>query len=165
MAASDLSEAAAIGFEVIMRWIAILCALGLTACDDGGTSDSDADGDIDGDADGDVDGDADGDEDREPQVCGSGNHALPDDLVELSWDDDEPVADISRQEWEITVNGRTYSLAGSPLYEAVRFELMHPARVYAFAVRWTNLSDEAAPTDELEAGLYPDSRTLRAAVG
>ncbi len=165
-----------------MRWMFVVCALAalaLAGCDDGdppdgdgdadADADGDADGDVDGDADGDgdadADGDADGDDDGDddgdgdPDAvdCSTGAGELPEGLIELSWDDGEPVANIAAQtEWEITVNGRTYGLASEPLWEAVRFELEHPARIYGFAVRWSNISEEARPTDPLEAGLFPD---------
>jgi hypothetical protein len=149
----------------------LVCFLALAACDDGepltdgdadldadsgADGDVDADGDGDADADGDADGESDGDADAETVVCGSGEGELPDGLIELAWDDGTPFTTIGEQSWTITVETGTYELAEEPLYEAVRFELDHPARIHGFAVQWANLPADGDPGAPLEAGLYPD---------
>ena len=89
-------------------------------------------------------------------VCGTANRALPDGLVDLSWDDGAGVSDVRQQSWKITVNNVDYALADGPLHEAVRFELAHPAKVWGFAVEWAELPEGTDPAKELFAGLYPD---------
>ncbi|MFO0589671.1 MAG: CRTAC1 family protein [Polyangiaceae bacterium] len=89
-------------------------------------------------------------------VCGTANRALPEGLVDLSWDDGAGVSDVREQSWKITVNNNDYALADGPLHESVRFELPHPAKIYGFAIEWAPLPDGTDPMTELAAGLYPD---------
>lgn len=89
-------------------------------------------------------------------LCGTANRALPDGLVELSWDDGVAVSHVREQSWKITVNSNDYLLADGPLHEAVRFEIDRPAKIHAFAIEWAPLPDGADPAKELVAGLYPD---------
>lgn len=85
-----------------------------------------------------------------PAACNSGLGDLPDGLVEIRWDDGQPVADVASQDW--TIVGER--LAGAVLHEAVRFDLPHPARVHGFAIQYGRLPDDReAP---ISAGLYPD---------
>ncbi|MFW5741277.1 MAG: hypothetical protein ACOC1F_13020, partial [Myxococcota bacterium] len=97
-----------------------------------------------------------GEADSGPQVCGTGNRALPDGLTELAWDDGTAAGNLRGQSWEITVNGNTYVLGEHPLYEAMRFELEHPARIHGFSVQWAALDDSLEPSHEVFAGLYAD---------
>jgi len=94
--------------------------------------------------------------DAGPLGCGTGNRPLPDDLVEIAWDDGMPVGSVRDQSWSITVNGHTYALNDNPLYEAVRFDLPHPARVYGFSVQFAGIAGTGDPKAEIEAGLYAD---------
>ena len=149
--------------------LALVFLLLFTACDDDppADGDGDVDGDVDGDADGDGDADVDGDADEDGDgdgdndgdvepACGSGEGVLPEGLVELGWDDGEPVGSVEGQPWVIEVEGGSYEIAEEPAWEAVRFELDHPARIHGFEIRWGNLPADGMPTDGLEAGLYPD---------
>ena len=89
-------------------------------------------------------------------VCGSANRALPEGLVDLSWDDGTGVSDVRQQSWKVTVNNIDYVLADGPLHESVRFELEHPAKIHGFAIEWAGLPEGTDPAKELAAGLYPD---------
>jgi len=92
---------------------------------------------------------------REKTGCGSGGWELPGDLTELRWDDGEDVSAVPEQTWAVTLDdGLTYALADGPLWEAVRFDLPHPARVWGFSVKWHGVPSDAGA--ELVAGLYPD---------
>lgn len=95
-------------------------------------------------------------EDSGPQVCGTGNRALPDGLVELVRDDGIAVANLRGKTWTVEVNGNAYDLNDNPLWEAVRFELEHPARVHGFSVQWAAVPDQLEPDHEVFAGLYAD---------
>jgi len=88
----------------------------------------------------------------DPPRCGSGSGDLPPGLVELAWDNGTGVSDISEQDW--TVEGEV--LREIAVNEGVRFDLQHPARIYGFAVQWSNLPDANEPAAEIFAGLYPD---------
>jgi hypothetical protein len=92
----------------------------------------------------------------EQPVCGSGNRPLPDGLIEIAWDDGQPVGSLRDQEWSIEVNGHTYVINDEVLWEAVRFDLPHPARIHGFSVQWAGLAEDAPPDHEVFAGLYPD---------
>ncbi len=75
---------------------------------------------------------------------------LPADLVELAWDDGTGVGDVSTQAWSIVDT----PIATADLYEAVRFDLPHPAQVHAISVQYGALPDRAnAP---VLLGLYGD---------
>lgn len=92
---------------------------------------------------------------RERIGCGSGGWALPEGLAELRWDDGEDVSAVPAQSWAVTLeDGVTYALADGPLWEAVRFDLPHPAEVWGFSVKWDGVPSDAAA--DLVAGLYPD---------
>jgi len=94
--------------------------------------------------------------DTGPQVCGTGNRTLPAGLTELAWDDGVGVANLRGQTWAIEVDGNSYELNENTLWEAVRFELEHPARIHGFSVQWAELPDSLPPNHEVFAGLYPD---------
>jgi hypothetical protein len=94
--------------------------------------------------------------DRTPATCGTGARPLPAGLTELGWDDAAGSSNLRQETWAITVDGATYPLGAQVLWEAVRFELPHPARVHGFSVQWAGVPDGTDPATELAAGLYPD---------
>lgn len=91
-----------------------------------------------------------------PVVCGTGNRPLPDGLTELSWDDGEAAGNLRDQDWAVEVNGNQYVLNDEVLWEAVRFDLEHPARIHGFSVQWAAVPDSLPGDHEIFAGLYPD---------
>lgn len=91
-----------------------------------------------------------------PPVCGTGNRALPAGLVEISHDDGVMKSNLRDQTFEITVNNVKYVLNEHPIYEGVRFELEHPARIHGFSVQWAGIPDGTVATSEIPAGLYAD---------
>jgi hypothetical protein len=91
-----------------------------------------------------------------PPACGSANRALPEDAVTVAWDDDVASTYIGEQTFEITVNGKAYALAEESLWEAVRFDLDHPAKVVGFSVQWAPLPEGTDPKRELSAAIYGD---------
>ncbi len=91
-----------------------------------------------------------------PVVCGSANGDLPGIAEELAFDDGTPSLTIHDVDFVLEGYRGTYQTVDEVQWEAVRFELEHPARIHGFSVVWTNLPDDAEPTLELEAGLYPD---------
>lgn len=94
--------------------------------------------------------------DAGPVGCGTASKELPPGLLELSWNDGEPSSSLREQTWTIEINGHAYALNEEPLHEAVRFDIEHPAKIHGFAVQWAGIPENADPTMELEAGLYPD---------
>ncbi len=93
--------------------------------------------------------------DAGPPACGTTSGGVPDGLTTLASHDGAGVASLASQTWAITVNAHTYTIAEERAYEQARFEIERPARIHGFRVKWADLGD-AAPTKELEAGLYPD---------
>jgi hypothetical protein len=93
--------------------------------------------------------------DTAPPSCGTGDRPLPPGLVELAWDNGKAHSNIRAEQFYLTVLGNKVELAKEALYEAVRFELEHPARIHGFAVQWANI-DTTDPEYKLEAGLYRD---------
>lgn len=88
--------------------------------------------------------------------CGSAGAELPAGATVISWDDDTPDGNLRASSASITVDGTIYPLAETPMHEAVRFDLEHPAKVLGFQVMWDNVPPDAAPEFELSAGLYRD---------
>lgn len=91
-----------------------------------------------------------------PAVCGTADGELPAGLVTIQWDDDAVETNIRNENFQITIDGQDYMLNEEPLYEAVRFDLEHPARVHGFSIHWGGLPDPADPKMEIAAGLYDD---------
>lgn len=89
-------------------------------------------------------------------TCDTAVGSLPTDLTELAYDSGEPVATLREQTWSIDTGTHEYLLNEEPLNESVRFELLHPARVWGFRVMWAALPEGLDPATALEAGLYPD---------
>ena len=83
--------------------------------------------------------------------CGTAGASIPVGLVELFWDNKDPAFTLDQASW--TVDEQPLSEAS--LWEAVRFELAHPARVYGFDVMWGQLPDEGEEF-EVSAGVFPD---------
>jgi len=88
-------------------------------------------------------------------ACGTASGTLPAG-TELAFDDGVVHGNIREQTASITIDGKTYALAEVPLWEAVRFELEHPAKIHGFRVQWANVDPNAPPEQEILAGLYPD---------
>ena len=94
--------------------------------------------------------------------CGTARAEFPEGLVELSWDDGEigtspyTAMDLSFMTAEYTATQGERTLPStSEHWEAVRFELEHPATIHAVRVRLTALGD-LREDDEHAIGLYGD---------
>ena len=90
-----------------------------------------------------------------PVVCGSAKGDLPADLVELTWDDggksgQSSVAD--HPEWGL-LDG-TVQISATKMWEGVRFDLPHPAKIHG--VRITYLKLPTDPDAAVQIGLFPD---------
>ena len=70
--------------------------------------------------------------------------------MELAWDDGVPAGDLEDQGWRYD----RYELGEEVAWEAVRFDLEHPARIHGFSVMWTRVPAKEDRT--LPAGLYGD---------
>jgi hypothetical protein len=89
-------------------------------------------------------------------ACGSASAPLDEDgRVVVGFDDEIPTSNLRLEGFAITGQA-TYELNATPLHEAVRFELAHPARIHGFKVQWAALPDDGDPKAELQAGLYGD---------
>ncbi|MBI5478001.1 MAG: VCBS repeat-containing protein [Deltaproteobacteria bacterium] len=128
----------------------VVALLALLAAGCGGTT---PEGGRDGGLDADL---PDAEPDLTPPPCGTGGRPLQGGLAELSWDDGVGAANLREKTWSITVDGTTYQLNAEVLWEAVRFEVDHPARIHGFSVQWAGIPDGVDPATELRAGLYPD---------
>ena len=137
---------------VLPAALSVFAAFAPASC---GSDDSGATPGSSADAGGDASLDAGADVDAAPPACGSAGSTLPAG-TELSWDDDTEDGNLRTSSAQITVDGTVYALAEVPLWEAVRFELEHPAKVLGFQVLWANVPADADPNLELEAGLYRD---------
>ena len=83
--------------------------------------------------------------------CIESAQELPAGLVELGRDDDGEFSSLAQQiEWSVL--GEPTSEA--KLYEAQRFDLEHPAKVYGFSIRYGHLPEGGELP--VVAGLYPD---------
>lgn len=82
--------------------------------------------------------------------CNSALGWIPKGLQAMQWDDGKPVKSLPDQ--GLTVVGK--KLGEQPLWEAVRFDLETPVRVWGFSIQWA--SSPAPDTADLAAGLYPD---------
>lgn len=85
-------------------------------------------------------------------ACGSAAGTLPPGLVELAWDDDG-------KKGQGGVGGQSWALDGKPIsglemYEAVRFDLPHPALIHGVRVVYETLPD--ATDAPVTIGIYPD---------
>ena len=122
------------------------------ACDDGGKdSVTDADTDADADADADADTDADTDSDTDSDLCGDAAGELPKGLTELAWDDDGQSSSVADYDsWTLL----DMQINDTPLFEAARFELEHPALIHGFTVTWGALPD--GDYQPITAGVYHD---------
>ncbi|MBL8739651.1 MAG: VCBS repeat-containing protein, partial [Myxococcales bacterium] len=89
-----------------------------------------------------------------PPECGSASPAPLDGSPALVWDDGVAETNLREQSFQITADNKSFTLNDEALYEAVRFDLEHPARVVGFTIHWAALPDD--PNVELEAGLYRD---------
>ncbi len=90
-------------------------------------------------------------------LCGSANGTLDEGaLSELAFDDGVAFESVRDNDWGVQVNVIMHELNAEPLWEAVRFELPHPARIHGFKVMWAGLPDGADPESEIRAGLYGD---------
>jgi len=90
--------------------------------------------------------------------CGGAEGVIPAGLVEIAWDNGEPVESTRTAGFNpITVGetGSTFSIDEEPLWESVRFELDRPARIHAVSVAFANFDDGGA-NGPLEIGLFPD---------
>ena len=104
--------------------------------------------------DGSVSGGSTGDLGGAAESCGTANQEPLDSFAALTWDDGVPGTNLREQTFQITADNKTFTLNEEPLYEAVRFDLEHPARVAGFSIHWAALPDD--PMVALEAGLYRD---------
>ena len=81
--------------------------------------------------------------------CNTGVGWIPKGLQSIKWDDNKPAKTLLEQ--ITTVVGK--KLVEQQLWEAVRFDIEKPVRIWGFSIRW---AETPAPTAELVAGLYPD---------
>jgi hypothetical protein len=89
-------------------------------------------------------------EDTAAPLCGEGAGTLPAGLFSMQWDDGEGYTELDSMDWEAEGS----ELRAIEAYEAVRFDLEAPARVYGFTVEYGVLP-EGADTP-IVAGLYED---------
>lgn len=87
-----------------------------------------------------------------PEGCGDATGELDPSWEVLSWDDGNPMYDVSTQSW--SVDG--VLLSETRLNESVRFELGRPARVHGFSITYANVPDELPADAEITASLHPD---------
>ncbi len=82
--------------------------------------------------------------------CNTAVGEIPEGLVELKHDDGAGMADLIDQDWEIA----GVPVATGHLWEAVKFELEHPARIHAITVQYGQLPQR----DDwpVELGVFPD---------
>jgi hypothetical protein len=90
-----------------------------------------------------------------PQSCGTALPTVPEGLIEMAYDDGVPFFTVEdyRDDTNWVVEGDPVGQV--PLYQAVRFELDRPAKVWGFSVNWGYLpswEDE----EEVSVGIYPD---------
>ena len=167
-------------FQLIKKHLWILCALSLIACDERTDSNGDPSvNDMTQETDGDL-GVAERSLDLEmpdheladahvpteldegppvPQIpppldlpCNDAASALGDGITytTLAWDDGEGLGTVADQTWEIV--GR--SITDPPLFEVVRFEIPHPAKIHQISVQFGTLPPER--DTPLTLGIYGD---------
>ncbi|MBI5607566.1 MAG: hypothetical protein HY902_01645, partial [Deltaproteobacteria bacterium] len=88
-------------------------------------------------------------------ACNSGLGWIPGKLPSLAYDDGEAKSSLPKQNWHIA---GSYTMNDHPAWEAVRFDVEKPSRVWGFSIQWavTPTDDSAQAAAELVAGLYPD---------
>lgn len=86
--------------------------------------------------------------------CGDAGGELPSGLTTLQWDDGVAATSLRDQNFEITVEGKTFVLNEESVHEAVRFELTQPSRILGFSVHVAAAPED--PQAQLSVGLYPD---------
>jgi hypothetical protein len=89
-------------------------------------------------------------------ACGTAEGELPAGFETIAWDDGVVETNLRTENFQITVDGDDIVLNDEPIYEAVRFDLEHPARVHGFSIHWGAIPEGADPRTELTAGLYGD---------
>ena len=99
-----------------------------------------------------------------PALCGNAAHPLPEGLLTLAHDDDS-VGRRPKNALGISFMQQPYGSDGPaqghvpqtlPSYEAVRFDLEHPARVVGASVRWSMLRRQIPADEGVPIGLYAD---------
>jgi hypothetical protein len=97
--------------------------------------------------------------DSGPPRCGSAGNEFSEGLTELFWDDDTvgsaPYAARDLSMMQQPYNGSAEVAGQHEHWEAVRFELEHPATIHAIRVRATALGN-LREDDEWQLGLYGD---------
>lgn len=88
-------------------------------------------------------------------ACNSGLGWIPPKLPAMSHDDGTPATTLPKQNWKIA---GSYVMNDHPTWEAVRFDVEKPSRVWGFSIQWavTPTDDAGQAATELAAGLYPD---------
>ena len=90
-----------------------------------------------------------------PVVCGSAKGTLPGNLVELTWDDGGKSGQSSVAEHpEWAIGDDKLQISGAKMWEAVRFDLPHPAKIHGIRIRYQNLPDD--PKAAVQVGVFPD---------
>jgi hypothetical protein len=102
--------------------------------------------------------------DAGPERCGSASRPLPEGLITLAHDDDS-VAVRPKNALGISFMSQPYGSDGPaqgplpstlPSWEAVRFDLQHPARIVGASVRWSMLRRQIPVDEPVTLGLYAD---------
>ncbi len=89
-------------------------------------------------------------------ACGTASGDLPGGLVDLAWHRAAPTTDLLAQTWSFNGYTGAHTIREKRVYEAVRFDLPHPARIHGFTVTWSSLPGGLDDVHELVAGLYRD---------
>lgn len=94
--------------------------------------------------------------DAMPLSCGTAGRELPVGLDVIEYASDAETTHLGEQMFSIDVGGVPRMLATEDLYEAARFDVEEPVRVYGFSVQLGDIPDDWAPEEEIEVGLYRD---------
>src|SRR5262245_19907214 len=94
--------------------------------------------------------------DASTPACDTASGALPDGTEVISWDSGTSGGDLRSSDFRVTYEGTADAPNRESLFEAVRFDLEHPARIVGIEVMWSNVPADLDPEEALAVGLYPD---------
>jgi len=90
-----------------------------------------------------------------PVKCGSAVGTLPKNLVEITWDDGGKSGQSSVAEHpEWALGDKKIQISNTKMWEGVRFDLPHPAKIHGIRITYQNLPTE--PGTPVKVGLFPD---------